>query len=83
MAQFVEVSRNGHILEVKLNKPKVNAMWQLWGVATAGMRLLPGWHSLLMFMPVVLTSLDPLIFSHYWKAHLRTGKQHERICMQW
>jgi len=28
-------------------------------------------------------SLDPLIFSHYWKAHLRTGKQHERICMQW
>ncbi|MFT4725589.1 MAG: crotonobetainyl-CoA hydratase [Granulosicoccus sp.] len=26
MAQFVEVTRNGHILEVKLNKPKVNAI---------------------------------------------------------
>ena len=26
MAKFVEVTRNGHILEVKLNKPKVNAI---------------------------------------------------------
>jgi crotonobetainyl-CoA hydratase len=26
MSQFVEVTRNGHILEVKLNKPKVNAI---------------------------------------------------------
>ena len=26
MSSFVEVVRNGHILEVKLNKPKVNAI---------------------------------------------------------
>ena len=26
MPRFVEVTRNGHILEVKLNKPKVNAI---------------------------------------------------------
>lgn len=26
MTQFVEVTRNGHVLEVKLNKPKVNAI---------------------------------------------------------
>lgn len=26
MADFVEVTRNGHVLEVKLNKPKVNAI---------------------------------------------------------
>jgi len=26
MPSFVEVTRNGHILEVKLNKPKVNAI---------------------------------------------------------
>ena len=26
MPEFVEVKRNGHILEVKLNKPKVNAI---------------------------------------------------------
>jgi len=26
MAQFVEVTRDGHVLEVKLNKPKVNAI---------------------------------------------------------
>ena len=28
MSSFVEVVRNGHILEVKLNKPKVNAIDQ-------------------------------------------------------
>ena len=28
MTSFVEVTRNGHVLEVKLNKPKVNAIDQ-------------------------------------------------------
>ena len=26
MSDFVELTRNGHVLEVKLNKPKVNAI---------------------------------------------------------
>ena len=29
MSSFVEVTRNGHVLEVKLNKPKVNAIDQV------------------------------------------------------
>jgi len=64
MTNFIEVVRNGHILEVKLNKPKVNAidheMSRQLGAAFAELRVDPELHV------AILTAEGEKIFSAGW-----------------
>lgn len=64
MTNFIEVVRNGHILEVKLNKPKVNAidheMSRQLGTAFAELRVDPE------LRVAILTAEGEKIFSAGW-----------------
>jgi len=73
MSEFVEVSRDGHVLEVKLNKPKVNAidheMSRQLGAAFAQLRDDPD------LRVAILTAEGDRIFSAGWDLKaLDSGK---------
>lgn len=73
MTNFIEVVRNGHILEVKLNKPKVNAidheMSRQLGTAFAELRVDPE------LRVAILTAEGEKIFSAGWDLKsLNAGK---------